>query len=439
MWLFCSGSLIPNIMADDDAGEDAAYGTVGHQVGEEWLLGYENVVRDRMHPTPTQEYTGDDIEDSAPTYLIGRVVTVKGRKTSFDITIDAEMLAYVREYVEWCVSLPGTHYVETRVNYENLTPIPGQGGTADHAACSPGLLVITDLKMGQGIKVYAKWNTQALLYAYGFFREYDFEYDFQTIEIRICQPRLEHFDTWTVTREELLEFVATVPEKALAAWVPNAPRTPGPKQCQWCKIATTCAARLAWLEDAFDEDSVFENEETEFDEHGAIIGTYSVVDMEASQNRLLAGKSLLPTKDPGEMPTSVLAKLLPFRKQIEKFFNAVHVELTDRAHGGEEVPGYKVVDGREGDRQWIEDTDYVQQDLEFMGLDEEEMYERKLKSPAQITELLHKKFPGLSKKNAALSIADLVTRSGGKPTLVQDADTRDAQEDPGDVFIDESL
>lgn len=436
MWLFCSGSLIPNILAQDDAGEDAAYGTVGHSVGEEWLLRYDDELK--AYVGNAESFDIDDlINESRPGYLIGKVVTVKHKSASFDITIDEEMLAFVRRYVVWCLELPGQHYVETRVNYEDLTPIPGQGGTADHAACSPGLLVISDLKMGKGVRVFAKYNTQALLYAYGFFREWDWLYDFQVIEIRICQPRLDHFDTWTITREELLAFAATVPARAEAAWVIGAPRTPGEKQCQWCKVKKDCAAHLAWMEDKFDESDTFEDETENND---IIEGTYTVKDMEGSQSRLLAGKPILPPKTPAELSTAAMAKLLPFRKQIEKFFVEMSAELLDRAQAGEEVPGWKLVMGRLGNREWVNtEEQFVTPEFEFIGLSEDEIYERTLKSPAAITDLLYKKYPGLSKEKAALLIAHLVDRKEGRETLVQDNDNRSASEDLSESFEDETV
>src|ERR1700712_4834734 len=126
MWMNCAGSLIANLLAEDDAGVDAAYGTVGHGVGEMWLK------------------TG-----ARPNHLIGRVETVDEGHAKFDITIDSIMLNYGEQHVDWCNFLPGDHYVEKRVDFSVLTPIDRQSGTADHIACMPGKMVITDLKMGK--------------------------------------------------------------------------------------------------------------------------------------------------------------------------------------------------------------------------------------------------------------------------------------------------
>ncbi len=170
-WAYCPGSLIPNLFAKDSAGEDAAYGTVGHGVAEQWLK-----------------------SGVCPTHLVGTTEIIEEGDQRFEIEIDASMLEYVGQYVDWCIYLPGTHFVETRVDFSDLTPLKKQSGTADHAACEFGTLTVTDLKMGQGVQVYAKDNTQAILYAYGFFRKYDELFDFQRIVIRIAQPRLTHFD-----------------------------------------------------------------------------------------------------------------------------------------------------------------------------------------------------------------------------------------------------
>ena len=170
MWLYCAGSLIPNLLAEDTAGEDAAYGTVAHGVAERWLK------------------TG-----VKPVDLIGTVEKVDEGHAVFEIEITHSMLEYVQEYVDWSVFLPGDHYVEQRVDFSRLTPIPKQGGTADHIACEPGALTITDLKMGKGVQVFAKGNTQARLYALGAFYRWDEQYHFQRIVIRIAQPRLNQF------------------------------------------------------------------------------------------------------------------------------------------------------------------------------------------------------------------------------------------------------
>jgi hypothetical protein len=436
MWLHCSGSLLPNLMCDDDAGEDAAYGTVGHECGEEWLK------RIRAVSPLTVKFTELQIDEARPDDWIGQVRTVKGRHNSFEIEITEEMLAYVREYVEWCCDLPGEHYIETKVYFSDYTPIPNQGGTSDHAACQSQKLTISDLKMGKGVRVFAKWNTQGLLYALGFFLQYDWLYDFQQIEIRIAQPRLGHFDTWELTRDELLNFADWAKERAFAAWVPNAPRTPGEKQCTWCKVKTTCAARLAWLQDSAhrdtETDDVFQDETgVEIDEHGVITGvSYSVAEMKEATDRFLAGPDEFNGTDPGRLSTDALAKLLPFEKEVKKWFDGIRQELMNRANAGEEIPGHKVVAGKEGDRKWA-DAETVAEELGFLGLDAEETTISSVITPPKAEELLHKKYR-LSKRVAASLIADLVTRSPGKDTLVRDTDVRKRVENGGDVFVDES-
>jgi len=79
-----------------------------------------------------------------PEYLVGTTRQIKERVETFDILITDEMLAYVRQYIEWCREDPeGDHYIEERVYFSQLTPIPKQGGTADYFVLFPGVMVIT--------------------------------------------------------------------------------------------------------------------------------------------------------------------------------------------------------------------------------------------------------------------------------------------------------
>lgn len=434
MWLFCSGSLIPHLLTEDSAGEDAAIGTVGHSVAEAWLT--------RLKQNPFDAYrdfhTIDTWIDSLrPREMMGRVVPIKQRYETFHVPVTDEMFSYIREYVKWCVTLPGTHYIETKVFFSQITPIPNQGGTADHAACEPGVLTITDLKYGTGVQVFARENTQALLYALGFFLKYDPEYHFERIVIRIGQPRWGqdgHWDVWETTRERLLEFMGWAKVRAHAAWDPQAPRTPGTKQCQWCHVANDCAARAAWMIDQTEDvDWDRGGSEVTVRADGMIEGvSYTVKDMQAASQRLVDGTADLSVRNPGTMPTLALERLLVHRKSIERWFALMAEELLARANDGQELELWKLVPGRQGNREWNNNEEDIAHELEFLGVPEDEMYVKKLISPAQAEEVLHKKIAGLKKKQAASLVTDLTTRQDGKPTLALITDQRDALPDLAD-------
>lgn len=436
MWLFCAGSLIPHLLTEDTAGVDAAEGTVGHTLAERWL----NRLKQNPFEAFRDLYTdlGEWVDALRPREMLNTVVKIKNRRETFEISVTEEMFTYIRKYVLWCVTLPGTHYIETKVYFSEITPIPKQGGTADHAACEPGVLTISDLKYGKGVQVFAKENTQALLYALGFFLKYDEVYHFEKIVIRIGQPRMGglegHWDVWETTRERLLEFMEWAKERAYAAWVPNAPRTPGPKQCQWCHVQDTCAANAAWaIANTDDVDWTVEDDaELTVQADGTIEGvSYSVVDMQAAMGRLERGEVALPTRDPGAMSTAALEQLVAHRKRIEKWFKAMYEELLARANDGEELTLWKLVPGRPGDRAWNENEDDMVASLDFIGVPEDQMHTKKVISPAQTEEVLRKTY-GLTKKNAALLISHLTRREDGKPTLALISDSREALPDLAD-------
>jgi len=329
------------------------------------------------------------------------------------------MLRHIGRYVEWCseVETNGDTFVEQHVDYSAYTPIPNQGGTADHFVCEPGKLTITDLKMGTGIRVYVEKNTQAMLYALGVFLEHDWVYGFQTIVIRICQPRLDYFGVWTCTREELLAFGEYVRERADLAWRENAPRSPSPKACQWC-ADIGCTARSEHLEtlvdDAFDAVGDMPEDDMSYD---------------PKEPSVPAKPSKKPA-NPAASTTAMLAWRYAHRGMYEKWFRQIGEELMARHEAGEELPGLKVVAGRRA-FNWVDPEDAANWLTHGADLTEDDIYTREMLSVAQARKLL--KARGWSADDIEKIEADLVMIRPGKPTLVPDRDNR---EDIGDAADD---
>lgn len=409
MWLYCAGSLIPNMMAPDSSSFEAAEGTVAHELGEEWLK------------------TG-----IKPLHRIGEVVTVnESDGKSYEITITRVMIDYVEEYVNWCRFLPGDHYVETRVYFSEYTPLANQSGTADHAACMPKRLVITDLKYGKGIQVFAYENSQALIYALAFFNKWDWKYHFEEIEIRICQPRLEHFDTWVIDREYLLQFGEFLRERTAACWKVDAPRRPSDKACQWCRVKSTCTA-LARLQN----DLLAGN-------FSSIGREYSHDELEAFQESLTEGTYRLKAVDIHSLTNEQLVALMKYRRVMEHWWKSVEKTLEARALDGDKIPERKLVESRTN-REFSKRDEAVEW-LEMVGLDRSQIFETDMRSPAQIEEILRNEL-GYPKRLAAELIQSFVSKPSGRPTLVPLTDKRPEinsfeaelwDDDDGDMWDDD--
>lgn len=413
MWLTCSGSLIPNLLAPDDAGIDAAWGTVAHELSEQQLkTGHHAVER------------------------LGEQVFVPNHEWGFMITIDAEMLTYVQIAVDYCEWLPGDHFVEQRVFFSEYTPLNNQSGTADHCACEPGIMTITDHKFGKGVKVYAAENTddprsviidsitdrfklngnsQALLYALGFFLKYDEIYRFERIIIRISQPRLDHWDEWETTREELLKFAEWAKVRAYAAWRPDAPRHPSAKGCRWCKVSGTCAA-YAVMEESFMSAAFHDLIED--------IGVDQMTDLKERLSDPIDGYTMA-VKNVTELSIEDMATLYQYRSVSERFWKKLAERLHQHALDGGKVPGYKMVDGR-SIRVIADEKQYIQRLVDH-GVPMSKIIKKAVVSPAQAEDLLVE--AGVRVKDIPDVFADVVRKPKGQPTLASERDKRPAVQD----------
>lgn len=395
-WLACPGSLIPSLLVPDPAGYDAAWGTVGHDLAEEWLR------------------TGEK-----PEHRLGETVIVQEDGQDFEIEVTAGMFRHVERYVRWVTALPGDHYVEQRVYFSQLTPIDGQGGTADYLALSPGVLRIRDLKLGVHIQVFAKRNPQAMLYALGAYYAWNDVYDFKRVSIGIGQPRLDHWDEWECSVDELLEFAEYVKKQAALAWSAEAYRLPGEKQCQFCPVKADCPALLREVETIAARS---------YEEMGLAM---SADDQKAvvESGRVAVGR--LPS--PHSLTVEQMVALTRYRLPIENFFKAIETRLNNIAQRGEEIPGKKLV--RAKTNRVFKDERVAVEELDLYGLGEKDLYSKRLKSPKAVAEQL----ADLGYSNAAIDrlFDDLVFKPPGKPTLVDKSDKRQSiHEEADEIFGD---
>lgn len=375
----CPASLRASVGEPDAPGVDAVHGTVGHYIHEQRLRSnhpVQNYVG--MHPLqfmPRHELT--DAEWKLIPYS-------RGLRPDDDFVITTDFVEAVEESVQWCREVPGDHYVEERVNISPWCPIPEQFGTADHFACSPGLLVVTDLKMGTGVQVFATRNYQAILYALGVINEYDWMYDFDKVVIRIAQPRLNHFDVWETTKAELLKIGEYIKERFALANKKNAPFQPEEHACKFCPVSYKCKALADTVLDYFD----FEDDATRDD-----------VKLEAEFLTL-------------ERAVEIFKQ----RSLFKLWIGAVEADIATRlSRDPESVPGLKLVAGRSV-RFW-KDPDAARDDLALYVDDEAKLFTQPtLVSPAQAEKLLCKADRSI--------VSELADKQPGKPTIVDAADPR---------------
>lgn len=389
----CPGSFLLNEMMPDRQSPDAAHGTAAHHVGELCLRANLDV----------DTYAGCTIAVDAK----GKCRFVHESAPLLDeiemgFEVDDEMVVAVQEYVDWCRALPGEHFVEVRVEHTNWCPdtdefgmpLDPQFGTADHIACVSACveypeptIVVTDLKYGKGVKVFAKENKQAIKYALGAWKLHDWEYGFKHVVIRIAQPRLGHFDEWELTVAELLEWGENIKRRLELVFVEDPPFEATEKGCKFCKVAPTCTHLHTHLRNIY---------AMQFDD--------------------LTGE---PTHDPRLLTDEELLKAYYAIPLYQLAGDAVQAEMHRRLRHGEPCGRLKLV-AAHTHRTWKDEAE-VREFLRSKGIDDSKAVTRTLVSPAQAEKLLP--------KAAWEELGDLWVRPPGKPCIVDETDPRPSYRD----------
>jgi hypothetical protein len=117
-----------------------------------------------------------------------------------------------------------------------------------------------------------------------------------------------------------------------------------------------------------------------------------------------------------------LARVMANASLIEGWVKAVRAEVERRLLAGEPVPGYKLVQGKKGNRQWA-NPDEAEATLKSMRIKHDQMYDYKLASPTSIEKLAKAEEIG---PRQWTKIQTLITQSDGQPSVAPASDKRPA-------------
>lgn len=260
--------------------------------------------------------------------------------------------------------------VEQRLDFSRW--VKNGFGTGDCIIVSDGLLEVIDYKNGLGIIVEADHNSQMMCYGLGAIAAFDGLYDIKEIRMTIFQPRRDNISTFTMTKEELLDWgdytlapIAELASEGLGEFSAG-------DHCQFCKAKATCRKRS---------------------EYNMEIARYDF-------------------EQPSLLSNDEIAEILPMIDQITSWCNDIKDYALTMAKSGVRFNGFKLVEGRSVRRYTDEDT--VAFIVENAGYDP---YEKKILGITAMSNMLGKKvFSDL--------LSGMVTKPMGKPTLVPENDKR---------------
>ena len=254
--------------------------------------------------------------------------------------------------------------------------IPGGFGTSDVIIVREGRLHIIDLKYGKGVLVSAEDNPQLRLYALGALSRLDLIYDIEDVVMTIYQPRLDNISTATITAAELYDWGENeVKPAADLALTEDAPFKAG-DHCQFCPAKNDCKARA---------------------DHNMELVSY-------------LARTLLTLDDIG--------RLLGRVDELTRWADDLKTGALSKALAGEEIPGWKVVEGR-SIRKYAGTDDKIAEVAEAAGYDHAMLYESKLLTVSAMEKMM-------GKKQFAEVLGGYIDKPAGKPTLAPESDKRPA-------------
>lgn len=331
-WLTCPASLACEKDIPNTSGKAAVTGTACHTIAEVHLNQYI-----KGTALPLEREVGAYVLDEGKGQIKALISPMKGA-----VLITADMIEQVRKYTDYCkaiIDVATYAKLEMRVNLTEVLHPGYEGvetfGTADLVAVQElantdeHMLIIGDLKTGRH-RVEAKENKQLMLYALGVYRRLKRRYNITVVRLVIFQPYAGGASEWDISVEGLELFAKFAQKRALLALdayfrgkknLKASDFKPSVDGCQWCRFSEQCAARTKTVNSVLAEEL-----EDDFV-------------LELTTEQLVVEYEKLPL----------------LRQHIDKVEKAMSAAL----HSGKKVPGYKLVEGKMGNRAW-KDADAIE-------------------------------------------------------------------------------
>lgn len=378
-WLTCSASLACEKDIPNTSGKAAVLGTAMHTIAEIHLNQYI-----KGTALPLEREVGAYVLDEGKGQIKALISPMKGA-----VLITADMIEQVRKYTDYCkpiIDVATYTKLEMRVNLTEVLHPGYEGvetfGTADLVAVQElantdeHMLIIGDLKTGRH-RVEAKENKQLMLYALGVYRRLKRRYNITVVRLVIFQPYAGGASEWDISVEGLELFAKFARKRALLALdayfrgkknLKASDFKPSVDGCQWCRFSEQCAARTKTVNSVLAE---------ELEDDFAL---------ELTPEQLVTEYEKLPL----------------LRQHIDKVEKAMAAAL----HSGKKVPGYKLVEGKMGNRAW-KDSDAV---FEKYG---DKLTKEVLMTPTEAVKVIPEE-----------ELKDFITRKPGAPCVATADDKR---------------
>lgn len=373
-WVPCPGSATLEQGRQEGDTSAADEGTVAHWIASLLLTG-----------------RGDQVPGFGKKfYVLNKEVTPaddNGDYTAPVITFTQEMFDHVTRYVQEVKNATANQvFIEQPFDMSGLLGYDDAIGTPDCVQLFDDRIVIHDLKYGMK-PVNAEGNLQLACYAWAVYEAFQDDYMLEEprFTLVIHQPRLRTVDIMDYSLQDMMTMWNTI---SLAAYnTKHAPTTQAGPHCYqyYCKAQAICPAFQAYVLEDMPSDITADIDE-------------------GTSNDVLAEK---------------LSKIEAIRKWCDAIEQEAYTLAVER---GESIPGFKVVEGKAGNRKWVDETE-VTELLKSMRIKHEVMYDYKLASPTS----LEKQFKaGAIGPRQWPKLKDMIVRSEGSLKLVVESDKRPA-------------